>query len=137
MESSGITPIPVRTVTAEDLAAVWPGVAVVDVRSREEFAVAYIPGSVNIPLDELPSRLKDVPNATVYLLCGSGKRSGQAAVLLSARGYDVVNVAGGITEWYRGGHPVTYAPDLGEPMPRPGRWRLLADRLRGRGPDRG
>lgn len=136
MTSGGITPIPIRTASADDLAGVWPGVAVVDVRSREEYAVAYIPGSINIPLDELPSRLKDVPNTTVYLLCGSGKRSGQAAALLAARGYDVVNVAGGITEWYRAGHPVTYTPDQGD-APRPGRWRLLADRLRGRGPDRG
>ncbi|HET9347530.1 MAG TPA: rhodanese-like domain-containing protein, partial [Arthrobacter sp.] len=133
MASSGNIPIPVRTVSADDLAGVWPGVAVVDVRSREEVAVASIPGSVNIPLDELPSRLKDVPNTTVYLLCGSGKRSRQAAALLSARGYDVVNVAGGITEWYRAGHPVSYTPDLGE-APRPGFWRSLAVRLRGRGP---
>ena len=133
MTSGGITPIPIRTASADDLAGVWPGVAVVDVRGREEFAVAYIPGSINIPLDELPSRLKDVPNTTIYLLCGSGKRSSQAAALLAARGYDVVNVAGGINEWYRGGHPVTYAPNRGA-VPRPGRWRLLADRLRGRGP---
>ena len=136
MASSDITPTPVRTVATEELAGVWPCVAVVDVRSREEYAVAYIPGSVNIPLDELPSRLKDVPNTTVYVLCGSGKRSSQAAALLSGQGYDVVNVAGGITEWYRGGHPVTYAPDLGE-APRPGRWRSLLGRLSGRGPERG
>lgn len=133
MANSGNTSIPARTVTADDLAGLWPGVALVDVRSREEYAVAYIPGSINIPLDELPSRLSDVPNTTVYLLCGSGKRSSQAAALLSGRGYDVVNVAGGITEWYRGGHPVTYAPAPAD-APRPGRWRLLLDRLSGRGP---
>ena len=133
MATSDSTPLPVRTVGTKGLAGVWPGVAVVDVRSREEYAVACIPGSINIPLDELPSRLKDVPNTTVYLLCGSGKRSSQAAALLSGRGYDVVNVAGGITEWYRGGHPVTYAP-APEGTPGPGRWRTLVDRLTGRGP---
>ena len=133
MTNSDSTSLPVRTVATEELAGVWPGVAVVDVRGREEYAVACIPGSINIPLDELPSRLSDVPNTTVYLLCGSGKRSSQAAAFLSGRGYDVVNVAGGITEWYRAGHPVTYAPDQGD-APRPGRWRLLADRLSGRGP---
>lgn len=122
-----------RTITAHDLAARRPRAALVDVRGRDEYATAHIPGSINIPLDELPARLNDVPNTTVYLLCGSGKRSGQAAVLLAGRGYDVVNVAGGITEWYRSGHPVDYAPDLGED-PRPGRWRSLVDRLRGRRP---
>ena len=120
-----------RTITADDLAARWPGAVLVDVRGRDEFATAHIPGSINIPLDELPARLSDVPNTTVYLLCGSGKRSGQAAALLAGRGHDVVNVAGGITEWYRSGHPVDYAPVPVED-PRPGRWRSLADRLRGR-----
>ncbi|MFJ6001922.1 rhodanese-like domain-containing protein [Arthrobacter sp. NPDC092385] len=66
------------------------------------------PAAKNIPLEELPSRLTDLPDTTVYLLCGSGKRSSQAARMLTSRGYDTVNVAGGITEWYRGGHPVTY-----------------------------
>ncbi|WP_024365768.1 rhodanese-like domain-containing protein [Arthrobacter sp. TB 26] len=122
-----------RTITADDLAARWPRAALVDVRGRDEYATAHIPGSINIPLDELPARLNDVPNTTVYLLCGSGKRSGQAAALLAGRGSDVVNVAGGITEWYRSGHPVDYAPSPGED-PRPGRWRSLVDRLRGRRP---
>ena len=103
-------PGPLRTITADGLAELWPGVALVDVRSRQEYSTAFIPGSLNIPLEELPSRLTDLPNTTVYLLCGSGKRSSQAARMLTSRGYDTVNVAGGITEWYRGGHPVTYTP---------------------------
>ncbi|BAS07631.1 UPF0033 protein YrkF [Arthrobacter sp. Hiyo4] len=103
-------PEPWRTITADGLAGVWPRAAVLDVRSREEHSIAYIPGSLNIPLDELSSRLADLPNTTLYLLCGSGKRSSQAARMLSERGYSTVNVAGGITEWYRSGHPVTYAP---------------------------
>jgi rhodanese-related sulfurtransferase len=97
-----------RTVTADELATVWPGVTLVDVRSREEHATAHVPGSLNIPLDDLPSRLADLPNGTIYVLCGSGKRSSQAARILADRGYTTVNVAGGITEWYRAGHPVTY-----------------------------
>ncbi|MEO5316916.1 rhodanese-like domain-containing protein [Pseudarthrobacter sp. CC12] len=67
-----------RTVIADELATVWPRATVVDVRSREEHATAHVPGSLNIPLDELPSRLADLPNTTLYLLCGSGKRSSQA-----------------------------------------------------------
>lgn len=100
---------PLRTITADALAATWPGAVVVDVRSPEEYAVAHIPGSLNIPLDDLPARLKDVPNTTVHVLCGSGKRSSQAAAILTGHGYDTVNIAGGITEWYRTGHPVTHA----------------------------
>jgi rhodanese-related sulfurtransferase len=120
-----------RTVTADELATVWPRATLVDVRSHEEHATAHVPGSLNIPLEELRSRLADLPGGTLYLLCGSGKRSSQAAALLSRRGYDVVNVAGGITEWYRGGHSVSYAPPPVD-TPSRGRWRSLADRLRGR-----
>ncbi|MDZ4351665.1 MAG: rhodanese-like domain-containing protein [Arthrobacter sp.] len=96
------------TVTADELATVWPRATLVDVRSREEYATAHVPGSLNVPLEELPSRLADLPGGTLYLLCGSGKRSSQAARILTDRGHHAVNVAGGITEWYRAGHPVTY-----------------------------
>ncbi|MGO4192651.1 rhodanese-like domain-containing protein [Arthrobacter sp. YAF17] len=102
-----------RTVTAGEFATVWPRATLVDVRSQEEHATAHVPGSLNIPLDELPSRLADLPGGTLYLMCGSGKRSSQAARILTGRGYQTVNVAGGITEWYLAGHPVIYqqAPD--------------------------
>jgi rhodanese-related sulfurtransferase len=104
------------SVTADELATVWPRVTLVDVRSREEHATAHVPGSLNIPLDELTSLLADLPSATIYLLCGSGKRSSQAARILADRRYTAVNVAGGITEWYRAGHPVTY-PQTPEDQP--------------------
>jgi rhodanese-related sulfurtransferase len=97
-----------RTVTADELATVWPHATLVDVRSREEHATAHVPGSLNIPLGELPSRLADLPGGTLYLMCGSGQRSSQAARTVTDLGCHAVNVAGGITEWYRAGHPVTY-----------------------------
>jgi rhodanese-related sulfurtransferase len=83
---------PLRTITADGLAEIWPAATVVDVRSREEHSTAFIPGSLNIPLDELGSRLAGLPNAALYLLCGSGKRSSQAARMLNDRGYTTVNV---------------------------------------------
>ncbi|MDP9988381.1 rhodanese-like domain-containing protein [Arthrobacter sp. KFRI-F3372] len=113
-----------RTITADDLAAIWPAAVVVDVRSAEEYAVAHIPDSLNIPLDDLPSRLKDLPNTPLHLLCGSGKRSSQAAQILTDHGYKTVNVAGGITEWYRNGHPVIYAAAPVDTPP-PDRWGSL------------
>ena len=134
MTNTGFQPLLPHTVSTADLAAEWPGAAVVDVRSAEEYGIAHVPGSVNVPLDELPVRLNDVPNGTVYLLCGSGKRSAQAAALLAARGYDVRNVAGGMTEWYRSGHPVTYSPAPAVAERPPGPWRRLVRLLSRRGP---
>ncbi|MBG6181934.1 rhodanese-like domain-containing protein [Arthrobacter sp. CAN_A1] len=103
---SGNHPHP--TITADELATVWPNATLVDVRSREEHATAHIQGSLNIPLEELTSRLADLPSSTIHVLCGSGKRSSQAARTLRGHGYQTINVAGGITEWYRAGYPVTY-----------------------------
>jgi rhodanese-related sulfurtransferase len=71
---------PFRTVMADELATVWPRATLVDVRGREEHATAHVPGSLNIPLDELPALLAALPSGTIYLLCGSGKRSSQAAL---------------------------------------------------------
>lgn len=123
-----------RNGTADEFATVWPRATLVDVRSREEHATAHVPGSLNIPLDELPSRLADLPGGRLYLICGSGKRSSQAARMLTGRGYQAVNVAGGITEWYRNGHPVTYqqapeSPSWQQPGHAPAGLRRLLHKL--------
>lgn len=60
---TGTAAQPWRTITADGLAGVWPRAAVVDVRSREEYSIARIPGSLNIPLGGLPARLADCPHA--------------------------------------------------------------------------
>ncbi|KIS25752.1 sulfurtransferase [Arthrobacter sp. SPG23] len=117
-----------RSITPGDLAAIWPRTVVVDVRGQDEYAVAHIPGSLNVPLEELPFRQQDLPNSTLYVLCGSGKRSSQATALLTAQGHDAINIAGGITEWYREGHPVSYAPPAPDEPPS-GRWRSVLEKL--------
>jgi rhodanese-related sulfurtransferase len=117
-----------RTISADDLATIWPEAVVIDVRSAEEYATAHISGSRNIPLNDLTARLTDVPGTTVHVLCDSGKRSSQAARMLNERGYSTVNIAGGITEWYRNGHPVTSAPPATE-HPEPAGRRPLAAAL--------
>jgi rhodanese-related sulfurtransferase len=117
-----------RTITTNDLASNWPEAVVIDVLSAEEYSTAHIPGSLNIPLNDLTSRLKDVPGTTVHVLCGSGKRSSQAVQMLNERGYCTANIAGGITEWYRNGHPVTYAPPV-TAHPQPEGCRPLAAAL--------
>lgn len=76
------------------------------------------------------------PHTSVYVMCGSGKRSAQAVALLSGYGFDAVNVMGGITEWYRNGYPVIYATTtekvtgnrLKKPLPRP--LKAVLDKLR-------
>lgn len=80
-------------------AAKTPGTVVIDVRSREEYAGGHIPGSSNVPLNELPAANLD-PEKPLFLYCHSGARSKRASQWLQQRGYRVTNL-GGITG-YRG-----------------------------------
>mgnify|MGYP006309651299 CR=1 FL=1 len=83
-------------------------VVIVDVRQDWEYEDVRVPGSLLIPLDELPERTDEVPtDQTVVLLCRSGNRSSQALRLLNDEGFDNVhNLVGGITVWEQQGHPV-------------------------------
>jgi rhodanese-related sulfurtransferase len=67
------------------------GATLVDVRSAAEFASANAPGTVNIPLQELGSRLAEIPkSAPVVVGCASGSRSGMAKMMLKKNGYQNV-----------------------------------------------
>ncbi len=73
------------------------GAKIVDVRTPGEFAAGAYPGAVNIPLDALPGRLKELPkNRPIVLYCASGMRSASAARILERAGYDQVVNAGGL-----------------------------------------
>lgn len=68
------------------------GDVVLDVRRTDEYATSHVQGAVNLPLHELLTRLDEVPDARLWVHCGSGYRSGVAASLLQRAGKDVVHV---------------------------------------------
>ncbi len=71
------------------------GATFVDVRSAGEFANANAPGTINIPLNELGNRLREIPKSSpVVLCCASGTRSGMAKLLLKSKGYRKVHNIG-------------------------------------------
>lgn len=71
------------------------GAQLVDVRSPGEFAAGSRPGSLNIPLDALGARAKELDKEkTLILCCASGARSGIAAGLLKRQGFKNVINAG-------------------------------------------
>ena len=79
----------------------------IDVRTPEEFASGHIADAVNIPVDQLASRLSEVPqDKPVVLYCRSGNRSGQAAQILDRAGYTQIYDLGGIVTWAQQGFPV-------------------------------
>jgi len=85
----------------DDVAA-WQedGAQIVDVREAWEFGAGHVPGSLNIPLDELVGRISELSEPLV-LVCASGNRSGMAAQYLTTRaGFTkVANLVGGVYLW--------------------------------------
>jgi rhodanese-related sulfurtransferase len=76
------------------------GAVFVDVRSPGEFATGNAPGTINIPLGELGSRLSEIPKTSpVVLCCASGTRSGMAKLLLRKNGYSRVHNIGTWTKF--------------------------------------
>lgn len=88
-------------------------VALIDVRTADEFALGSLPGAVNVPLDELRERMNDVPkDCPVYLFCGVGLRGYLASNILLLNGWtDVYNLSGGL-KIYKAA-----TLDLSEPTP--------------------
>lgn len=71
-----------------------------DVREASEYAAARIEGSTLIPLSELPARFGELDRSLrLAVHCRSGARSERAVAFLIGKGYDAVNVAGGIRAW--------------------------------------
>lgn len=71
-------------------------VILLDCRTPEEFARGHIEGFFNIPVDALRERVGELDSAKpVYLICQSGLRSYIASRILTARGYNCYNFAGG------------------------------------------
>jgi len=81
----------------------------VDVRTAEEYAAGHVPGAVNIPVDQVASRLAELEphrSGEVWVICQSGRRSAQASEVLAGAGFRPVDVTGGTGGWKAAGFPV-------------------------------
>jgi rhodanese-related sulfurtransferase len=69
------------------------GASLVDVRTPMEFMEGNATGSLNIPLNEIPTRLEEFRSlpAPVIVFCKSGGRSSQAQSFLSTNGIESYN----------------------------------------------
>ena len=92
--SGKMTPLYWRELSETDISRI----TLVDVRTREEFELGTIPGAINIPLEELRERMKELPmERPVYLFCSVGLRGYLASNILKGNGYrDVRNLIGGL-----------------------------------------
>ena len=92
-------------------------VLVLDVRTPEEFAAGHVPGAVNIPYDQVGTRLSEIPKTEeVVLYCRTGRRAALAAETLSAAGYKkLAHLTGDMQGWTAAGLPVE-VPKPAEPV---------------------
>lgn len=69
------------------------GAVIIDVRTPSEFKSGSIPGSENIPLQTLGSRMKQIKSLEVPVICvcASGMRSGAAKGQMKAAGIEAYN----------------------------------------------
>jgi len=95
----GLTP----TVQWHDLEAeLAAGARLIDVRTSGEYANGAIPGSVNLPLDELRERQQELPVGRLIMHCKVGQRGHTATRLLAQLGRDAANLDGGYLTWQAG-----------------------------------
>lgn len=96
-----------RRITAPELAAELAGYAVVDVRTRGEFAAGHIEGALHVPLERIEASAAELPkDRPLALVCRSGYRSSLAASLLERAGRPgAVDLIGGMDAWRASGLP--------------------------------
>ena len=95
------------TITVADLPNRPANTQLIDVRSPSEFAAGHIPGAINIPMDQIESRLDDLtPNRPIVLICQMGKRARMTAGLLEPCAFQLSVLEGGTSAWTQAGLPV-------------------------------
>jgi phage shock protein E len=89
------------------------GALILDVRTPGEFGSGHVPNAVNIPHDELASRLVELDSEMdrpIVVYCKSGRRAGMAASVLLEGGYtDILHLEGDMTAWNANGLPTESA----------------------------
>jgi rhodanese-related sulfurtransferase len=84
------------------------GVFLLDVRTQEEWDEFHAPNTTLIPLDQLGSRLSELPqDEPIVVVCRSGNRSQAGRDILLANGYEpTTSMAGGLNAWREAGFPI-------------------------------
>lgn len=95
------TPIEISVETLKQYRADGVEHVVLDVREPGETAVHCFEGALEIPMNDIPTHLDELPESgTIVVLCHIGGRSMQVTGWLRTQGYEnVTNLRGGIEAW--------------------------------------
>jgi rhodanese-related sulfurtransferase/DNA-binding transcriptional ArsR family regulator len=101
-------------VTREELAKRLKSgdVTVLDVRPEDEFALAHVPGAINVPLKELEKRTAEIDSTKDIVAYCRGAYcvySYEAVAKLRAKGFSIRRLEDGLPEWKAAGLPVESA----------------------------
>ena len=91
------------------------GTVIVDVRRDDEWVTGHVKGAIHIPVDDLQSRIDELPrDKTLLFICVSGMRAGRACEIAATMGYpseSLYNVEDGTPTWIERNHPTSYGND--------------------------
>jgi len=89
-----------RIMYPEELTDTDDRVLVLDTRSADEYAVSHIPGSVNIPDEEVRRRVLELPrDKRIAIVCQIGIKANNIQRFLELQNYEAFTVMGGYTAW--------------------------------------
>ena len=93
-------------------------IQVLDVRTAAEFNAGHIQNALQanwLDQKEFANRTQHLDkNLTVYVYCQVGARSASAQAALKAKGYNVINLEGGLSNWKMNGFPVEGAANTAQ-----------------------
>jgi rhodanese-related sulfurtransferase len=74
---------------------------VLDVRENWEREAARLPGTLDIPMNDIPQRMAELPREReIVVMCHGGVRSLKVAQFLAQHGFSrLANLSGGIHAW--------------------------------------
>ncbi|GAB4581752.1 MAG: rhodanese-like domain-containing protein [Anaerolineales bacterium] len=104
--------LPLEITVSEAYQKYEDGVFLLDVRTPEEWNEFHAPNTTLIPLDQLATRVDELPkDQEIVVICRSGNRSQQGRDILLQAGFEqVTSMAGGLNEWRSTGYPVVSGP---------------------------
>ena len=92
---------------------------ILDVRSAQEFAEGHIPGALNIPYREVPTRLHELAvfqHRNIVVYCEVGVRAGIARIALEQAGFEHISMLEGhMQAWRQVGLPIDTALTITTP----------------------
>ena len=84
-------------------------IVILDVRTRDGYRAGHLPGAINIPFEDLPAHLRELPkqkDIITYCWDATCILCTKASYVLASKGFRTKEMIGGIEEWQEAGFPI-------------------------------